>query len=169
MLSTLYTIEPTKFKELIYGGKFHFTVKNTKTGAHFAFSVRRKAKQPDQTEPDPIWWVSADTKDGNSFVGMIHEGQFKPKGHSCYQWAMQSFAWVFKAFVLNTVNQYPEIIKLYHHGTCAVCGRIMKDPDSIERGIGPECAKIAKDMYSKIHNDGKDTDNLPSNTEPTGQ
>ena len=32
-------------------------------------------------------------------------------------------------------------MKLYHAGVCSVCGRQLKDPDSILMGIGPKCRK----------------------------
>jgi hypothetical protein len=32
--------------------------------------------------------------------------------------------------------------KLHHEGRCARCGRTLTTPESIERGFGPECAKM---------------------------
>jgi len=35
----------------------------------------------------------------------------------------------------------PEQVELFHFGHCAACGRTLTNPESIELGIGPECAK----------------------------
>jgi len=35
----------------------------------------------------------------------------------------------------------PEWLEIWHEGKCAVCGRLLTVPDSIELGIGPTCLK----------------------------
>lgn len=53
--------------------------------------------------------------------------------------AYKAFSWY-----LHQLNQHSEKASqatFYHEGVCACCGRTLTVPESIERGIGPECAK----------------------------
>jgi hypothetical protein len=46
--------------------------------------------------------------------------------------------WAVKAVAKGSL---PEGYKIQHEGKCCRCGRTLTTPESIERGIGPECVK----------------------------
>jgi uncharacterized protein DUF6011 len=59
----------------------------------------------------------------------------KPK----FKWVMaKGFVFELRSEHLLTLEEAQEFGKLY--GTCCICGAILTNPESIERGIGPTCA-----------------------------
>jgi hypothetical protein len=38
-------------------------------------------------------------------------------------------------------QELPGGYKIHHEGRCGKCGRLLTVPESVETGIGPECAK----------------------------
>lgn len=45
------------------------------------------------------------------------------------------------AFFFARLYTLPCHLHVYHEGTCGKCGRKLTTPESIERGLGPECCK----------------------------
>lgn len=45
------------------------------------------------------------------------------------------------AYFFNNIDNLPDKLMVYHSGTCGRCGRKLTTPESIERGLGPECCK----------------------------
>lgn len=43
---------------------------------------------------------------------------------------------------LTTGKSLPEPAEVWHEGRCGRCGRALTDPESIARGLGPECWEI---------------------------
>ena len=39
-------------------------------------------------------------------------------------------------------RDFPAGYRLYHEGRCGHCGRVLSVPESIERGIGPDCFEM---------------------------
>ncbi len=48
--------------------------------------------------------------------------------------ATKAFAW-FWTHIEDTQ------VSVYHAGTCGRCGRLLTTPESVQRGLGPECSK----------------------------
>lgn len=44
-------------------------------------------------------------------------------------------------FFLSKLYNVPSNTHVYHEGRCGRCGRKLTTPESIERGLGPECYK----------------------------
>lgn len=121
-------------------GKATFTVRSEKTGDHLTFSVRKWAKAKHGT----MHFVSVRT--GNDFakIGVVRNGnELSLGGAKCdlpYDDArVRGFGYVFKH--LCTAKQMPPKCEVWHEGQCGRCGRALTDPESIARGIGPECIK----------------------------
>lgn len=47
-------------------------------------------------------------------------------------------------WVLNHANSLPSTVHVLHHGKCSMCGRQLKDADSLASGLGPVCRKKAR-------------------------
>jgi len=63
-------------------------------------------------------------------VSAVSEDDPKAKG----------FAWVWKR--LQARHPFPPSVQFWHEGRCGRCGRLLSNPDSIQRGLGPECAGL---------------------------
>jgi Family of unknown function (DUF6011) len=49
----------------------------------------------------------------------------------------KAFDWAWRALTKGTM---PANLEVWHEGRCGRCGRKLTVPESIARGIGPECA-----------------------------
>lgn len=51
--------------------------------------------------------------------------------------SLKAFVWTFER-LRRGLSIAP--VRFWHHGKCCRCGRVLTTPESIARGIGPECA-----------------------------
>lgn len=139
----------------IRGGNAVFTIKSLKTGSHFTYKVT-KGKEGSSpyfvrvlAGPDNQDWAAS------QYIGLIPNGQIdfytqpliagrkgKPKAPSylALSWVLNKLSGKFAE-----VRGEGEIsgFEIMHEGRCCRCNRALTHPDSIESGIGPECAKRA--------------------------
>lgn len=123
----------------LLAGKATFTVRSEKTGDHLTFSVRKWAKAKNGT----MHFVSVRT--GNDFakVGFIADGKDYWLGKHAElptdDKRIKAFRYVFDN--LRHHQRMPPKCEVWHEGVCGRCCRPLTDPESIARGIGPECIK----------------------------
>jgi Family of unknown function (DUF6011) len=128
----------------MFAGNAKFTVRNTKTGNRFTFRVSEPKKK---TSDASVHFVSVlagpDNTADYTFLGTIFG--FETYKHSKKSSAtadaqsVKVFTWVFERLKTRTL---PEFIEIWHMGHCGRCGRELTVPESIQNGIGPECAKL---------------------------
>jgi hypothetical protein len=127
----------------VRAGRAIFTTDNGK-GEHFTFRV--KASKPSAAWPTPAYFVQLLTGPENTsdytYVGMLTEqdtlrltakSQFKPESLP-----VRVFNWTMR--VLRGEAKMPEGYSVQGSTRCVRCGRLLTTPESIESGIGPECA-----------------------------
>lgn len=142
-------------KSFILGGRAIFTLRNEVTGNRRTYSVYR-VKDPNKD----MYFVNV-RGDGEStqkdkegrhkwvYVGTIWNSQ---KSNSKFTLTAKSrvdktslaflgFSWLWQKLVKS--EPLHKDMSIYHEGRCARCGRQLTDPDSIQRGFGPECYKKA--------------------------
>lgn len=121
------------------GGKAIFTVSNP-IGDHYTYKINKKEKGP--------FFVSLLTGPDNSrdytYLGVYH-----PKQHSVILTHASKFnetstpvrviRWAI--IMIKDGAVIPRGYTIQHEGRCCRCGRMLTTPESIEQGIGPECAK----------------------------
>ena len=129
-------------KTFILGGSAVFTITSLKTGKHFTFKVKEKKEEglngpnlrfvnvlagPDNHSFDesipwvhPIGWQAPDC---------IWQG--RPDALALKHW---------RGFLSPHNDNLPEQVKIQHEGRCCKCNRVLTHPESLDRGIGPECA-----------------------------
>jgi hypothetical protein len=136
----------------IFGENALFTIKNPKTENRFTFKVTKHKKED-------IFFVKVLTNpDLYEFVGSVRIGnKYKHSTKSRISDNAQSVK-VFD-FVLNKLisKNLPDFIEIWHEGKCCKCGRTLTTPESIQRGIGPECfrrnaskADLRNDLINRI-------------------
>jgi len=130
-----------KAKAYFLGGKATFTLYSLKTKKYLTYRIvvcKSDAR---------FHFVWAHTHAGYRYVGAIKEStKFKPisyfvptkKSLAQNHFLFKVFKWVW-GHVYN--DSLPFNLLIYHDGTCCRCGRLLTDPESIKRGIGPECIK----------------------------
>jgi hypothetical protein len=124
----------------ILAGNARFTLVSGKTGARFTFRVAR-AKDADRR----LWFVSVLSGPNNeadfSYLGLIGDDRSfrltKKSRASADAPSVRAFAWTLGRLVGSRDIADAQI---WHEGRCGRCGRALTVPESIERGLGPECA-----------------------------
>lgn len=130
--------------EFLLAGKAVFTIENTETGNRFTYKVKKK-DNVDHWEN--LYFVSVLTGPDNSsdytYIGTIFGGkefrETKKSAASASAPSFKVFKWLWSVLG-NGGGGLPEKVKFWHEGRCCRCGRTLTVPESIERGVGPECA-----------------------------
>lgn len=127
-------------KDFILGGNATFTVQNPK-GEHYTFKVR-------QPKPDQPFFVSLLTGPDNvnsfTYLGILFgdTGDFILTRKSTMTPASLPIRVInFALRCLWGKQVLPEGYQIRHEGKCGCCGRKLTTPESLDRGIGPECIK----------------------------
>jgi hypothetical protein len=127
-------------------GHARLTLESLKTGTHFTYQVNR-AKNYDGT-PANRWFVAVlngpDNESDYAYIGLLdtrfNGTEFRMTAKSRFgEDANCVKAW---KYFWNHVERgvLPDNLVVRHEGRCGRCGRTLTVPESIDRGIGPECA-----------------------------
>jgi hypothetical protein len=125
-------------KTLMLAGKATLTIKSKKTGGRFTYRFNR----PPGDDPGRCVWVRVltgpDNENSYRYLGVLwpREMAYRAKGDEP---SSQAIRWV-----IQTMDLQPEklldLVEVWHEGKCCRCGRKLTTPESIARGLGPECA-----------------------------
>ena len=136
-----------QLRRFIFAGLADFTVTNTKTGNVEEYKVVGhkdgkgwfvKARSFDDEVEHEVWdYMGVVWADKRDMVYITKTSKMLNTDRS-----VQVFVWILS--VLHSGKQFPDSIVFYHNGTCARCGRRLKDDKSIERGFGSHCWKMVK-------------------------
>ena len=147
--------------DFFLGGKATFTVQNNTSGEHRTYKIRKP--EPTPQYPNPTWFIKVmsgtDNENHYKYVGKVHaKAGFAyingvktavPAGFVELTRASKFAAgspvltatrWVADRVINQT--QIPDCIDIRHSGKCGRCGRTLTTPESLDRGIGPECWSI---------------------------
>lgn len=125
--------------EFAFGGNARFTLVSRKTGDRKTFRVRKAQ------DNDGMYFAQLLTGPDNTvdytYLGFIKAprkaliaGKKGNPNHPAFialDWALANL----------DAGKMPEQLEFWHEGRCSRCARVLTDPASIERGVGPECAK----------------------------
>lgn len=134
-------------------GNAIFTVSNSETSNRFTYRIRIALdKQTGKPQVGGPWFVAVLTgQDNNSdyrFIGTLFTRPTLPvfvRGRKSSISESAQSVQVFKWFWERLAGPgLPDCIQVHHEGRCGRCGRRLTVPESIERGLGPDCAgKVA--------------------------
>ena len=130
-------------KNFFFGGNATFTVESNVTGAHRTYKIRQFKKTERFLNPAYGVFLLAgpDNEHSYAYIGMVDPatGFFRLTSKSkrtedspdvvIFKWVMKG---VFNGMTLKNGT-------VHHEGKCGCCGRTLTVPESIKRGIGPEC------------------------------
>jgi hypothetical protein len=138
--------EPESIAHFVMAGNAVFTLRSRgKGGGRFTYKVRAL---------DKVWLVSVLTGQDNegdfSYLGIIpydsptkfiHGGAKSRIGKTAPSY--QAFDWFWRQLQLAIARRpnHLDQVEFWHEGRCGRCNRLLTVPESIEAGIGPECAR----------------------------
>lgn len=141
----------------VFAGRAVFTLRSTKTGARLTYKVTAKkedlerravalAKGGPFDEGDVAYFVNLlrgpdNTKDF-AYMGVLRKpGRFftTPKSQvTRHPISWKTIVW-FADVMRNGRDVLGGQLEFWHDGRCGCCSRLLTVPESVERGIGPEC------------------------------
>lgn len=140
-----YKVELEKSLELILAGNCTITFKNELNQKRFTYKIK-KFKRNENLFFVHVLSGCNNEKDysylGRIIVKNLEQKQIEfdsSKGSKISTDALsfKGFKYLIEATTIH--HKMNENMCIYHEGKCARCGRKLTDPDSIIRGIGPEC------------------------------
>ncbi len=125
----------------IFGSKQNnggeFTVVSKKTGKDFTFKVANKS-----WNGKTYTHVSVETQYLEfKYLGTFFNGKIFNKKQVVLSPSAIAIAWLLCKVQESKFTLLDESVEVLHLGNCIRCGRTLTDAQSIERGLGSECAK----------------------------
>lgn len=121
-------MQPTDRLKFMLAGKATFTIVSKKTGVRFTYRIAK----------NDLWFVSVLTSpDTYTYLGTIFDNQAYRHGKKS---TIGPDAPSAKAFGWFWSDVETSQVEFYHAGKCGRCGRELTVSESIESGLGPECA-----------------------------
>lgn len=122
----------------ITGGNATFTIESTKLNVRYTYKLVHKKNDRCEHRYIVSRLYGSDNNSDYKYMGIYYSdtGVFKTQDNESLHNKM------FKSFVkmLNSPTElWYDTCKFYKSEKCACCGRRLTTPESIERGIGPEC------------------------------
>lgn len=140
-------LEGERIAQFALAGNATLTLRSAVTGTRFTFKVRLAPNQDENTPTSRRTWFvkllcGSDNNRDYRYIGFIRDGRFvHGAGRSWTSSEAPSviaFGW-FARTVLFGQKAF-EKLEVWHEGCCGRCGRRLTVPESIETGMGPECA-----------------------------
>jgi hypothetical protein len=147
-----FILSPASALSFILAGQATITIRKPSTGGRFTYKISIPRNQ--KPEEAKIWFVSvlsgSDNTGDYSYIGFIRDRKFFHGGAKAKARAGAPSVVVFEVVFNRNISRgvLDPKLEVWHEGRCGRCGRKLTVPESIESGIGPECARI----QTKFHN-----------------
>ncbi len=137
--------------EFLFAGAATFTLVSLVTGRRFTYKVQVKKTDVKAGLADCAYFVSLlrgpDNTADYAYLGVLRRpGRFfttaksRVKEHAASYTALLWFLDAMKTDRQDVLGIGKQL-EFWHTGRCCYCARLLTVPESVERGIGPECAK----------------------------
>lgn len=142
-MSSSYTIIGRP--DFLKGGKAFFTVSNNK-GEHYTFRISSPKPKNDNDTPPLFASVlkGPDNYSNYKYIGIYDPARMTVRCTKASKYREGSTEYKVLLWAVGVIHEAydcPAGYEMRHAGKCCVCGRKLTTPESIEAGIGPECAK----------------------------
>lgn len=159
-MKTKTTIASENLKA-IFGDKQNnggeFTVVSLKTNKDYTFKVANKT-----FKGNTYCHVSVETEYLNfKYLGTFFNGKIFHKKQVVNSPSAVAIAWLLAKVKEGKFALLDESVKVMHLGNCIRCGKTLTDAQSIERGLGSECAKNLGVSTTKVSK-GKVSETKPT-------
>ena len=145
-------LAPAHVATFVTSGRALFTLRNAANGNRVTFKVTapkvdRATGERVAPEAAQVRFVSVLTGTDNtsdySYLGTVFaDGTYRRTAKSKIgpdATSAVAAQWFFDR--IKAGKPMPSALEVWHEGACCRCGRTLTVPESIESGIGPECAK----------------------------
>ena len=134
-----------RIKEFALAGRAFFTIVSKRTGRRFTYCVENPKDRVDRV----VYFVKVLTGQNNEsdyqYLGTIFDNlHFSRTGASRIDSMAEShvaFQWFWNYVVRPERDDTMDQVEVWHEGRCCRCGRKLTVPESVESGVGPECAR----------------------------
>lgn len=140
---------PGAIHEFVLAGNAIVTLQSDKTGQHYTYRVQRAKGRDDL--PADMWFVKlltgADNNNAYTYIGCMDKRGGDGVGIGLRLTAksllkddaapVRGWRYMWAAI---TAGRLPANMTVRHEGRCGRCNRRLTVPESLDRGIGPECA-----------------------------
>lgn len=133
-----HPVKADLLKSFLFAGNATATFVSEKTGVRFTFKVRK----PKADSPTFVSLLSGpDNENDYSFLGTLFDNGIYCHGKKSHVSPSAPSA-VAARWVVERVMQDKPLngCQVFHEGRCGRCNRKLTVPESIETGLGPECA-----------------------------
>jgi hypothetical protein len=143
-----HIIPAETLRQFVFGGHATLTVESVTTGNYFTYRLKHFYKTEDgkrvldRNSNIKVWVLSGPNNETSyQYIGTINirTYTFNPVNAGT---DATSVGVISRLVALVRADQFPTQVRVYHNGTCGVCGRKLTTPSSIVSGIGPTCSKI---------------------------
>ena len=125
--------------EFMMAGNATLTLKSERTGNRFTYRIR---KSEDGNVHFVALLAGSDNESSFQYLGFIRDRAYS-HGRKSRISETAPAAMAFHWFHANLqTRRLPAELQVWHEGKCGRCGRKLTVPESIERGLGPECAGL---------------------------
>lgn len=127
------------------GGRGIVTLENPETGKHHTYEFRRP-NNPEKFAYDTLFIYVLVKECTWMYLGMFNHSNNCFKLTRSSKFGNSSKLVKGARYIVNKITngskKSVEPMKFYHEGVCAICGRKLTTPKSIQNGIGPRCKKV---------------------------
>lgn len=125
------------------------TLKSRKTGTRYTYRVDAPKVDPEAPRPHHRFvsvLTGPDNTSDYAYIGLINNSAgptFRLTHKSRLTDAslpVRAFRYFCERVLAHPDAPIPPDLEVRHEGRCGACGRMLTVPESIDRGIGPECA-----------------------------
>jgi len=148
-------LEGDRIRQFALAGNATLTLRSAVTGTRFTYKVRLAANQDENTPTERRTWFvkllcGSDNNSDYRYIGFIRGGRFVHGAGKSFASvdapSVIAFGWFVRTIVFG--QKANEKLEVWHEGCCGRCGRKLTVPESIETGMGPDCAEKAGPRYS---------------------
>ena len=132
-------------KELLLSGDIYVTLRSKASGVRYTYRIYWGKKK--RAEGIEVYYVEVmcgrDNRSGYRYFGWIKDNifHFDTRNARVTKEANSviAFEWFWRYVVLAESEKARKIMELWISGKCENCGKKLTVPESIRKGVGPEC------------------------------
>lgn len=129
-------------RNFLFAGNAVFTLVSKVTGTRFTYKLN-VAETGGKT-----FFLCIRDLNRWEFLGSVHYRITYKHSQKSEKLSTETYVKAFEWFLSKIVNdEILDNMEFWHEGQCGACGRPLTVPDSIKRGIGPECRRSLNAGY----------------------